>query len=99
MQRTKEIGIRKVLGAEASSIVRLLSKDFIKLVLIAMVIATPLSWYAMNNWLEVYAYKVTISWWIFALASIIAVTIAILTVSFHAIKAAVANPVESLRTE
>ena len=64
-----------------------------------MVIATPLSWYAMNNWLEVYAYKVTISWWIFALASIIAVAIAILTVSFHAIKAAVANPVESLRTE
>jgi len=99
MQRTKEIGVRKVLGAEASSIVALLSKDFIKLVLIAILIATPFSWYAMNKWLDVYAYRVDISWWTFVLAGGMALGIAVITVSFHAIKAANANPVKSLRTE
>ena len=99
MLRTKEIGIRKVLGAEVSSIVTLLSKDFIKLVIIAIVIATPFAWYAMDNWLNVYAYKVEINWWVFALAGIMAVAVAILTVSYHAIKSARANPIKSLRTE
>ncbi|KZS38046.1 ABC transporter permease [Aquimarina aggregata] len=99
MQRTKEIGIRKVLGAEASSIVKLLSKDFIKLVLIAVVIATPFSWYAMHKWLGGYAYRVDVNWWVFGMAGMIALAIAILTISFHAIKASMANPVKSLRTE
>ena len=99
VQRTKEIGVRKVLGAEVSSIVTLLSKDFMKLVLIAILIATPFSWYAMSKWLNVYAYQIEISWWVFALSGGIALAIAVATVSFHAIKAARANPVKSLRTE
>ena len=99
VQRTKEIGIRKVLGAEASSIVKLLSKDFIQLVGIAIVIATPFSWYAMSKWLNGYAYRVDINLWTFALAGIIALFIAVLTVSFHAVKAANTNPIKSLRTE
>lgn len=99
VQRTKEIGIRKVLGAEASNIVGLLSKDFLKLVLIAIVIATPFSWYTMNQWLKGYAYQVQVDWWVFGLSGLIALMIAVLTVSFHAIKAANANPVKSLRTE
>ena len=99
VQRTKEIGVRKVLGAEVSSIVVLLSKDFLKLVLIAILIATPFSWYAMSKWLSVYAYQVDISWWVFALSGTIAFIIAFATVSFHAIKAARTNPVRSLRTE
>ncbi len=98
-QRTKEIGIRKVLGASTSGIVTLLSKDFLKLVLIAFVIATPIAWYAMNQWLQDFAYKIDIPWWIFALAGILAVAIALFTVSFQAIKAALANPVKSLRSE
>jgi putative ABC transport system permease protein len=99
VQRTKEIGVRKVLGAEVSSIVMLLSKDFMRLVLMAILIATPFSWYAMNKWLNVYAYQIDISWWIFALSGGIALLIAVGTVSFHAVKAARTNPVKSLRTE
>jgi putative ABC transport system permease protein len=98
-QRSKEIGIRKVLGASVSGIVQLLSKDFLKLVFISFLIATPIAWWAMNKWLQGFNYKVPISWWMFALAGVIAVAIALLTVSFQAIKAAVANPTKSLKTE
>lgn len=98
-QRTKEIGIRKVLGATVSGIVTLLSKDFIKLVLIALLIASPIAWWAMNKWLEDFAYRITIQWWMFALAGFTALAIALLTVSFQAIKAALTNPVDSLRDE
>jgi putative ABC transport system permease protein len=97
--RRKEIGIRKVLGASVSGITTLLSKDFIKLVAVAIVIATPVAWWAMHQWLQEFAFRVTISWWMFAIAGLIAVAIAMITVSFQAIKAAVANPVKSLRTE
>jgi len=98
-QRTKEIGVRKVLGASVSNIVMLLSKDFIKLVLIAFVIASPVAWYVMNNWLSDFAYRINISAWIFIIAGLLAVFIALATISFQAIKAAIANPVKSLRTE
>lgn len=98
-QRTKEIGIRKVLGANIGGIVTMLSKGFAKLVLIASVIAFPLAWWAMNKWLQSFAYRITISWWMFVVAAIAAIVIALITVSFQAIKAAVANPVKSLRTE
>ncbi|MBC7919538.1 MAG: ABC transporter permease [Ferruginibacter sp.] len=97
--RTKEIGIRKVLGASVSAIVSLLSKDFIKLVMIANVLAWPLAYYAMSRWLENFAYRISMGWWEFALAGGLALVIALLTVGFQAIKAAVANPVKSLRTE
>jgi putative ABC transport system permease protein len=98
-QRTKEIGVRKVLGASVTSIVALLSKDFLKLVLIAIVIASPIAWYAMNRWLQDFAYKIDIEWWVFALAGLLAVGIALLTVSFQSVKAALMNPVKSLRSE
>ncbi|MEP6952076.1 MAG: ABC transporter permease [Ginsengibacter sp.] len=98
-QRTKEIGIRKVLGASVTNIVQMLSADFIKLVLIATMIAIPIGWITMNNWLQDFAYRINMDWWIFAVAGISALLIALITVSFQAIKAAVANPVESLRTE
>jgi putative ABC transport system permease protein len=99
VQRTKEIGIRKVLGAPVGSIVVMLSKDFLKLVVIAFMIACPLAWYAMSRWLQDFAYRIDLDWWIFALAGIVAVAIALLTVSFQSIKAALANPVKSLRNE
>jgi len=91
--------VRKVLGASVSGVVGLLSKDFLKLVGIAILIVTPIAWWVMNKWLQAFAYRVEISWWIFALAGCVAVIIAMITVSFQAIKAAVANPVKSLRTE
>lgn len=97
--KTKEIGIRKVIGASVSSIIQLISKDFLKLVAIAIIIAVPFAWIAMNEWLEDFAYRTTISWWIIALAAIISLLIAFVTVSFQAIRAAMANPVKSLRTE
>ena len=98
-QRTKEIGVRKVLGASVTSITALLSKDFVKLVCIASLIAFPVAWWAMSTWLRDFAYRVNISWWVFALAGFIALLIAVLTVSSHAIKAALTNPVKSLRNE
>lgn len=98
-QRTKEIGIRKVLGVSVSHIVALLSKDFIKLVIIAGLVAFPLAWWAMNTWLEDFAYRVDMSWWVFALAGAGAVVVALLTVSLQSIRAATSNPVESLKTE
>jgi len=97
--RIKEIGVRKVLGASVSKITILLSKDFLKLVLIAFVIALPVAWWAMHTWLQNFPYRVTIQWWVFALAGLSAVAIALFTVSFQAIKAAMSNPVKSLRTE
>ncbi|MEX6685961.1 ABC transporter permease [Danxiaibacter flavus] len=98
-QRTKEIGIRKVLGASVNGIVQLLSKDFMKLVAIAFIIAAPVSWFFMNKWLQNFAYRTDITWWIFALAAVLALFIALATISFQAIKAALNNPVKSLRTE
>ncbi|MEP6749693.1 MAG: ABC transporter permease [Bacteroidota bacterium] len=98
-QRTKEIGIRKVLGATIAGITTLLSKDFIKLVCISILIASPVAWWAMNKWLENFAYRITISWWMFAAAGLLAMIIALFTISFQSIKAALANPVKALRSE
>jgi putative ABC transport system permease protein len=98
-QRIKEIGIRKVLGASVSEIVTMISKDFVKLVLIAFVIAFPVAWWMMNKWLQSFAYRINISWWVFVVAGLLTIAIALITVSFQAIKAAIANPVKSLRME
>lgn len=98
-QRVKEIGIRKVLGASVSNIVGLLSKDFLKLVAIAAIIAFPVAWYAMHNWLQDFAYRIQIPWWLFLVAGVLAAVIALVTVSFLAIRAAVANPAKSFRSE
>ena len=99
IQRTKEIGVRKVLGASVSNIVLLLSKDFIKLVVYAILIATPIAWYFLHKWLQDFAYRITISWWIFGLAGVTAIFVALATISFQAVRAAGANPVKSLRAE
>jgi putative ABC transport system permease protein len=99
VQRTQEIGIRKVLGASESSIVRLLSQNFLKLVLVAFVVAVPLAWYALDQWLADFAYRVAMPWWIFALAGLLATVIAMLTISVQSVRAATANPVDSLRSE
>jgi putative ABC transport system permease protein len=98
-QRIKEIGVRKVLGASVTGIASLLSKDFLRLVGIAILIASPIAWWLMNKWLEAFAYRIHIGWWVFPIAGIAALLIALLTVSFQAIRAALANPVKSLRTE
>jgi ABC-type antimicrobial peptide transport system permease subunit len=97
--RTKEIGIRKVLGASLTSIVALLSKEYVLLVSISLLIASPLAWYFLDSWLDNYPYSITISWWMFALAGMAALLIALLTVSYQSIKAALMNPVKALRNE
>jgi putative ABC transport system permease protein len=99
IQRTKEIGVRKVLGASVGNIVNLLSKDFLKLVAISSLIAFPLAWFAMNKWLQSFAYRTAVAWWVFLLAAMLATFIALFTISFQAIRAAITNPVKSLRTE
>ncbi|MCB0641251.1 MAG: FtsX-like permease family protein, partial [Phaeodactylibacter sp.] len=96
---TKEIGIRKVLGASTTGIINLLSKDFLKLVLIALVIATPIAYYFMQTWLDDFAYRIHIQWWIFGLTGLLALLMAFVTVSFQSVRAALANPVDSLRSE
>ena len=97
--RTKEVGIRKVLGASVPGITQLLSAGFLKLIGVAFVIAVPIGWWVMSRWLQTFAFRISISWWMFAIAGLLSAMIAMLTVSFHAVKAAVANPVKSLRTE
>jgi predicted lysophospholipase L1 biosynthesis ABC-type transport system permease subunit len=98
-RRTKEIGIRKVLGATIANVITLLSKDFLKLVAISSLVAFPMAWWMMNKWLQDFAYRINISLWVFVIAGVLAVLIALFTVSFQAIKSAIANPVKSLRTE
>lgn len=98
-QKTKEIGIRKVLGASVNGIAAMLSGDFLKLVLLACIVALPVAWVVMNKWLQGFAYRVSLSWWMFAVAGLLVLLVALVTVSFQSIKAAIANPVKSLRTE
>jgi ABC-type antimicrobial peptide transport system permease subunit len=99
VQRIKEVGIRKVLGASIRSIIYLFSKEFIVLICIAFVIAATLAWYFMHQWLQDFAYRINLDWWLFALAAVLSLVIALITISFQAIKAALANPVKNLRTE
>jgi putative ABC transport system permease protein len=98
-RRTKEIGIRKVLGASVSGITALMSKDFLQLIIVLALVAFPVAWWAMHSWLQSYSYRIDISWWVFIIAGALAVFIALITISFQSIKAAIANPVKSLRTE
>jgi putative ABC transport system permease protein len=98
-RRKKELGVRKVLGATVEGLVMLLSKDLVKLVLISVLLASPVAWYFMNEWLDDFPYRITISWWMFAVAGALAVVLALLTVSFQTVKAALSNPVKNLRTE
>jgi putative ABC transport system permease protein len=98
-QRTKEIGIRKVMGASVRSIMLLLSKDFLVLVVVAFIIALPFAWYAIDQWLQDFAYKVNIEWWVFVLAGLLVLLIAYLAIGYQSIKAAFINPVDSLRSE
>jgi ABC-type antimicrobial peptide transport system permease subunit len=98
-QRNKEIGVRKVLGASVSGIVTLIAKDFLRLVLVAILIATPVAWYLMRVWLQDFAYHIDVKWWVFLLAGIAAIVIAFCTISFQSVKAALMNPVKSLKTE
>jgi len=98
-QRTKEIGIRKVLGASGVKIFGMLSRDFLQLVGMAFIVASPVAWLVMDNWLQEYPYRTSISWWIFAVAGMAALLIALLTVSWQAVRSALANPVASLRSE
>ena len=98
-RRTKEIGIRKVLGATVTGVAGLLSKDFLRLVVVSCFIAFPLAWWIMYNWLLNYEYRIAMSWWIFIIAGLLAILVALFTISFQAIKAAMANPVKSLRSE
>jgi putative ABC transport system permease protein len=98
-RRTKEIGIRKVLGATTGNMVMMLSKDFLKLVVIASLIAIPIAWYAMHNWLQDFAYRTDINWWIFVLSTGLVAFIALTTISFQSFRTATANPVKSLRSE
>jgi putative ABC transport system permease protein len=99
IQRRKEIGIRKVLGASVGGIMTMLSKDFVKLILIALLVASPISWWAMNQWLQSFAYRIDIPLWIFFFSGLTAVVIALVTISFQSVRAALINPVESLRGE
>ena len=98
-RRTKEIGIRKVLGANTKGLVALLAKDFLKLVTIAIILASPVAWLLMSRWLQDFTYRISIEWWVFVLAGVVALFTALVTVSFQAIKAAMSNPVKSLRNE
>jgi len=98
-QRNKEIGIRKVLGASVGGITAMLSKDFVKLVIISIIVASPVAWWAMTRWLQDFAYRISISWWMVAVAGLSAIVIALLTISFQSIKAALTSPVKTLRTE
>jgi putative ABC transport system permease protein len=97
--KVKEIGVRKVLGASVSNITMMLAKDFLLLVVISIVVATPIAWYAMHTWLQNYAYRIGIGWWVFVLSGLLAILIAFFTISFQSIRAALANPVRSLRSE
>jgi putative ABC transport system permease protein len=98
-QRTKEIGVRKVLGASVSGIVAMITKDFIKLVFISIIIAAPVSWWTMQKWLQSFAYRQNIQWWVVVAAGVTAIAIAFITISYQSIKAALTNPVDSLRSE
>jgi len=98
-RRMKEISIRKVLGATVPNVVTMLSADFLKLIIIASVLAFPIAWFAMNKWLQGFAFRTAISWWVFAISAGITILIAVITISYQSIKAAMANPIKSLKTE